>query len=819
MIRWQSLSAKEKNDTLARPAMANRADLSAAVDNIIQQVKTNGDQTLLDLTLKFDGLNLESVALPAAKQAKILATLGTEQKEAIELAYGQIKRFHEAQVANDVRVETTQGVTCELLTAAIASVGLYIPGGSAPLPSTVLMLGVPAQIAGCQRVVLCTPPDTSVGNEGGITAEILYAAKICGITEIYRVGGAQAIAALAYGTDSIAPVDKIYGPGNSFVTEAKQQVAQDPAGAAIDMPAGPSEVLVLADEYANPEFVAADLLSQAEHGPDSQTILVSDSEDLISKTKTAIESQLELLPRAEIAQKALANSRFILATSLDEAIEISNQYAPEHLIVQVENARQYLPKLKNAASIFLGAYTPESAGDYASGTNHVLPTYGYSKVLSSLSLIDFTRRFTVQEITPQGLQNIGPAIMTLAAAEGLDAHKNAVKLRLEELETLQDEQGSLSAFKAETSVNPLIDKLIRPELKTLKPYESARRLFSMSSSSEIETMWLNANENPSCPNVSTDPSLFNRYPDFQPEPLVKAYADYAKVNTNQLLATRGADEGIELLIRTFAKPGQAITICPPTYGMYAISAETAGVNVLRAPLKPDMQLDVEATIKATKRANITFICSPNNPTGNVINRSDLEAVLNATKDQSIVVADEAYIEFCSSASVVDLLSRYDNLVILRTMSKAFGLAGIRCGFVLANEPVIDALKKVIAPYPVPAPVAQVASQALSREGLDWMKQCVSDINRRRQDFIEFAEQSKCVEHVFPSATNFVLLRLSPRLNVDNAMQQFIDDHVLVRNQSKQLNLTNTLRVTIGNDLEMVKVTNIFKKLEAQLDKS
>jgi histidinol dehydrogenase len=296
------------------------------------------------------------------------------------------------------------------------------------------MLGVPAQIAGCKRIVLCTPPDTSENNFASITPEILYAAQLCGVTEIYRVGGAQAIAALAYGTESIAKVDKIYGPGNSFVTEAKQQVNNDPMGAVIDMPAGPSEVLVIADEQANPAFVAADLLSQAEHGPDSQVLLVSDSKALIAATEVALQQQLSQLPRADIASKALANSSLLLTADLAESIAISNQYAPEHLIVQTANTDQVLPQLANAASIFVGAYTPESAGDYASGTNHVLPTYGYSKTLSSLNLDDFTRKYTVQTVTQVGMRKIGPAIMALAEAEGLEAHRNAVAVRMTELE-------------------------------------------------------------------------------------------------------------------------------------------------------------------------------------------------------------------------------------------------------------------------------------------------------------------------------------------------------------------------------------------------
>lgn len=437
MIVWQQLSDEQKAQALSRPVMSNKASLTDAVKDLIAQVKQQGDQALIELTNKFDKVELEQLAIPEALREFSLLKLTEKSKSAIDLAYKNIRAFHLAQVKQTVEVETTAGVTCQLKTAPIAEVGLYIPGGSAPLPSTVLMLGVPAQIAGCKRIVLCTPPDTSEDNFASITPEILYAAKLCGVDEIYRVGGAQAIAALAYGTESIAKVDKIYGPGNSFVTEAKQQVNNDPLGAVIDMPAGPSEVLVVADRQANPAFVAADLLSQAEHGPDSQVILVSDSEPLIKQTEQELQTQLALLPRAEIAEKALANSSLILTESLEQSIEISNQYAPEHLIVQTENADDAVAKLTNAASIFVGAYTPESAGDYASGTNHVLPTYGYSKTLSSLNLDDFTRRYTVQTVTKQGMRNIGPAILALAEAEGLEAHRNAVALRLAELEKEQ----------------------------------------------------------------------------------------------------------------------------------------------------------------------------------------------------------------------------------------------------------------------------------------------------------------------------------------------------------------------------------------------
>ena len=427
MQSWSSLNSQQQQQLLSRPAMADSAKLSQIVADIIEQVKDQGDKALLALTERFDDAKLSRLRISDSAMQNLDTQLEPKVKLAIEQAYVNIKAFHQAQYPQDVTVETAPGVVCELKHAPLSSVGLYIPGGSAPLPSTVLMLGVSAQVAGCQRKVLCTPPN----KHGEIALEIRYAAQLCGIDEIYLVGGAQAIAALALGTESIARVDKIFGPGNSFVTEAKQQVSRIPAGPAIDMPAGPSEVLVIADSQANPVFVAADLLSQAEHGADSQAVLVSDSAELIEATKQQVAAQLATLSRQSIAAQAVQHSRYILCDSLQQAFDVSNAYAPEHLIVQIDNARDALPKLSNAGSIFVGRWSPESAGDYASGTNHVLPTYGYARNYSSLGLADFMRRYTVQELSYQGLQNIGNAIMDLADAEGLDAHRQAVALRLQ----------------------------------------------------------------------------------------------------------------------------------------------------------------------------------------------------------------------------------------------------------------------------------------------------------------------------------------------------------------------------------------------------
>ncbi|NQZ85990.1 MAG: histidinol dehydrogenase [Colwellia sp.] len=428
MIDWQALSKREQQSALARPAISESGLLSQQVENILNNVKQNGDKALYELTEKFDGVKLTTLVVTDEQVAAARTALTAKRLKAIETAYGQIKRFHQAQICDDITVETTPGVRCTLKTEAIESVGLYIPAGSAPLPSTVLMLGVPSQIARCPRTVLVCPPDKN----GKLADEILVAAKLCEIDEIYTVGGAQGCAAMAFGTETIKSVNKIFGPGNKYVTEAKKQLAQRVNGFAIDMPAGPSEVLVIADVNANASFVAADLLSQAEHGPDSQVILLSDSAKLIAKVQNELLSQVAVLSRRKIAEQALTQSRLILVESLAKAVEVSNLYAPEHLIIQTSNAQKLLKTLRNAGSIFVGEFTPESAGDYASGTNHVLPTYGYSKVVSSLSLADFSRRFTVQEITKQGLANISECIIELTDAEGLDGHKRAVTIRLEE---------------------------------------------------------------------------------------------------------------------------------------------------------------------------------------------------------------------------------------------------------------------------------------------------------------------------------------------------------------------------------------------------
>ncbi len=425
IINFNELDEKQKQEVLKRPAIAAKDEISQIVSSIIKEVREKGDEALIEQALKFDKAQISSIKVSEEELKNASSRLDKDLKEAILIAYENIKKFHEAQIPKEVAIETTKGVKCEVLTRPIEKVGLYIPGGLAPLFSTVLMLAIPAKIAQCEKIVLASPAK--------INDATLFCAKLCGVDEIYQMGGAGAIAALAYGTKSVLKVDKIFGPGNAFVTEAKRQVSSDINGAAIDMQAGPSEVLVIADEKANVKFVASDLLSQAEHGADSQVILVCLSKEFAQNASDEVSRQLENLPRKELASKSIANSKIIIAKDLDEALLISNLYAPEHLIIQTQNPRELLDKVKHAGSVFLGELSPESMGDYASGTNHVLPTYGLTKTHSSLGLADFSKRMSVQELSKEGFLNLGKSVEILAANEHLDAHKNAVTFRLESL--------------------------------------------------------------------------------------------------------------------------------------------------------------------------------------------------------------------------------------------------------------------------------------------------------------------------------------------------------------------------------------------------
>ena len=423
MKQYEYPDKKEWAEIVERP-IADYSSLEKKVKKMMLTVKKKGDKTVFRYCKEFDGVKLKSLAVTQKEIDRAILSVTLELKTAIIQSKKNIELFHNSQKTEEKKIETMPGVTCWRQSKGIEKVGLYIPGGTAPLFSTVLMLAIPAQMAECKEIILCTPPD----KKGKINPAILFAAQLCGITKIYKVGGVQAIAAMTFGTESIPKVFKIFGPGNQYVTMGKQ-IAQQ-YGVAIDMPAGPSEVLVIADETANPEFVASDLLSQAEHGPDSQVILITTDEKLSKQVNKAITSQLQLLPRKDVAERSLKNSKLVIINNIEEAIKLSDIYAPEHLIIACKNANEVAQKVTTAGSVFIGNYSPESAGDYASGTNHTLPTNGYAAMYSGISLDSFVKKITYQELTKEGLENIGQTVMTMAAAEGLDAHKNAISIRL-----------------------------------------------------------------------------------------------------------------------------------------------------------------------------------------------------------------------------------------------------------------------------------------------------------------------------------------------------------------------------------------------------
>jgi len=427
IVDWSLLASDERSTVLARPGALESAGILRQVQAIITQVRSDGDRAVRELTLRYDGVELGSLEVSAAELRRARKSLTSADVAALERAIDNVRRFHDAQTPDALRVEISPGVICERIVRPIDAAGLYVPAGTAPLPSTAIMLAVPAASAGCPTRVMCTPPRP----DGSADAAVLTVAQLCEVSRVFKIGGAQAIAAMAFGTESVPKVDKIYGPGSAWVTAAKQVVANDPQGAALDLPAGPSEVLVIADEAADPSFVAADLLAQAEHSVEAQVLLVSPSTALIHAVLDELERQIPGRSRRELLLRSLTHSRFIRVPDLATAFDVSNAYAPEHLILQISDARHWLDRIRAAGSIFLGPWTPETMGDYCTGTNHVLPTYGFARAYSGLSLADFTRRITVQELSADGLKDLGPTAMRIAGLEGLDAHANAVAVRLD----------------------------------------------------------------------------------------------------------------------------------------------------------------------------------------------------------------------------------------------------------------------------------------------------------------------------------------------------------------------------------------------------
>lgn len=766
--------------SLCRRPSLDHAKLESNVREIMLKVKDQGDKAAKEFSKKFDGFAPSTFPVSKSEFEKADKRVEAPLKKAIGLAKNNIEKFHAAQKEKAKRITTADGVVCWRKSIGIEKVGLYIPGGTAPLFSTLLMLGVPAKLAGCKEIVVCTPP----GKNGSIASEILYTAKLIGINKMYKIGGAQAIAAMTFGTKTIPAVYKIFGPGNQYVTMAKMLAQQH--GVAIDMPAGPSEVLVIADKTSNPVFVAADLLSQAEHGEDSQVILVSDGSKTIQNVLNEIQTQLKKLSRQQIAQAALENSKAILVRNLDEAISFSNTYAPEHLIIAAENANQLSEQVVNAGSVFIGNYSCESAGDYASGTNHTLPTTGFATSYSGVSLDSFVKKITFQELSAEGIRNIGSAIELMAEAEQLQAHKNAVTLRLETI---------CKAPINQLTNNPInISHLTRANILNAKPYSSARDEFSGSNK-----IFLDANENP----FDTG---FNRYPDPHQSALKEKISRLKHLPVKNIFLGNGSDEAIDLIIRAFCHPGEdKIIICPPTYGMYEVAAHINDVEVIKVPLTDQFQIDLKRLpdIIMQPEVKLIFLCSPNNPTGNLLKKADLINLLNDFK--SIVVLDEAYIDFSPEASLLPYLSRHPNLVILQTFSKAWGLAGIRLGMALANENIIAILDKIKPPYNISELTQQLALKQLGNEA--GKNETVAILHEQRQLLINSLSSVKNVLKIFPSDANFLLMKFKEPKKVYNYL---VEQGVVVRDRSSTVD--GCLRITIGTSVENKKLIELLNHL-------
>ncbi len=781
-VHWQTLSQQEQARLLTRPTSQTSANVRETVAGIIERVRAEGDPGVIELTAEIDNVRLEELRVADAEFEAAYDSLTRPQIEAIETAARQIRRFHQRQGVDDYTISTSPGVRCSRITRPLQAVGLYAPGGTAPLPSTVLMLAVPATLAQCPSIVLCTPP----GRNGQVPAAILVAARTAGVKDVYKIGGAQAIAAMAFGTDTVPKVDKVFGPGNPWVTEAKLQVSLDADGAACDMPAGPSEVLIIADETASPAFVAADLLSQAEHGVDSQVLLLSTSEALMAEVQQEVHDQLEVLPRRDIALQSLQRSTLIYVSTLEEAVALSNRYAPEHLMIQTRAPRALLPDVLHAGSIFLGPWSPEAVGDYASGTNHVLPTYGFARAYSGLSLDSFRKRMTVQELSPRGLQTIGETVEILASLEGLQAHKEAVTKRLQ---VIADNPALVEDDATDVSA------LARPGVLTLNAYQSAR---SAVTSAKV---FLDANENPYSPANSGSPSEeINRYPAPQPPSLVQSLSQLYDVEEDTLILGRGSDDIIDGLLRTFCEASKdAILVCPPTYGVYEVAAEIQGASVVSVPLKNDFSVNVEGILNAWEpRVKLVFICSPNNPTGTLTPLKTIETLCQKLTNRALVVVDEAYIEFTSSPSATTLLKRFDNLVVLRTLSKAWGLAGARCGSGISSPAVIELLQKVRAPYPVSTPSVDMVSEVLSPARREQFEAVLGDIIEERASLEKALAGLEDVLEIYPSQANFVLIRTR---DAADFVRRCRKAGIIVRDRSNEPGLSNCVRITVGSSAQ------------------
>lgn len=760
------------------PALAERvtrdnSEIEERVRTIIDRVKKGGDRALKEITNEIDGFCPEEFKVREEEFEWAERTISGPVRRAIDTAFDNIYTFHKAQMPKRVTVTTSPGVTCIQKPVPISRVGLYIPGGTAPLFSTVLMLGIPSLIAGCPGRILCTP----AGRDGKLCPELLYSARRCGITDVWKIGGAQAVAAMAYGTGEIKKVDKIFGPGNRYVTAAKQMVSC--VNTSIDMPAGPSEVMVMADETADISFIAADMLSQAEHGRDSQAILVCTAESTARNVIEEVERQKAHLKRREMVECSLSGSRIIVFDDKDKILEFAEFYAPEHLIISMADAEETAERVTTAGSVFIGGYSPESAGDYASGTNHTLPTSGWARSCSGVNVDSFIRKMTLQKITPEGLAGLSETIVTMAESESLQAHAEAIRIRIGD-------------HDSSPSREICIDTLVRDDIKVLEPYSCARDEFEGRSS-----IMLDANENPF-------ENGFNRYPDPHQRALKERISRIKGIPADRIFAGNGSDEAIDLIYRVFCTPGRdnAVAISP-TYGMYKVAADINGVEYRSVPLGRDFTLDTSKLLGATDGlTKVIFICSPNNPTGNAFPGEQILEV--ARSFRGIVVVDEAYIDFSTRGTLAG--SSLNNIIVLQTMSKAHAMAGLRIGLAFASPEIIALFDKVKYPYNISSAAICKCLEIL--EGADCSEQVKVILSERRR-LASLMESVNVVKKVYASDANFLLVKFDDPCGVYDYL---VSNGIIVRNRHRVSGCEGCLRLTIGTPEENDRLMELLRKL-------
>lgn len=758
-INWKAASAEERRAALARPAGRSDETLKASVRSIVDDVRARGWAAVAEHGRRLDGAEPRRVPV-AEGAAHARAMLATDALGAIELAAKNIRLFHDGSRPAEHAVETMPGVTVRKVWRPLDRVGLYVPGGKTPLFSSLLMLALPARAANVEELVVVTPPRV----DGGLDPLIALAAELSGVEAVWTIGGAQAIAALAFGAGEIPAVSKICGPGNAYVAEAKSYVSSLPGGPSIDMPAGPSELMVIADDNADPALVAADLLSQAEHDRSAQVLLVTTSERLANAVDAELTRQGPQLPRREIVAASLQQARTLLVEDLEQATNVANLYAPEHLTLAVANAAALVPDIRNAGAVFVGYGAAETFGDYLAGSSHVLPTDGAARSWSGVSVYSFLRAMTVQEVTPEAAARMAAPAAMLARLEGLEAHAQAADARASMLPTPGEERTSAPGGGG-------IARLARPAILALPPVDIAAQANDLFGPDAIK---LDANENPYPPLVGGAlADGVNRYPEPQPATLRGAMASLYGVWPANLLVTRGGDDAIDLLVRTFCRENEdAVAVCQPTFSAYAQFARLQGARVVEARLGEDFRFDASSFVEAVqgqRNLKLAFLCSPNNPTGDPIATADVLAVADALPD-TVVVLDEAYIEFSDAGSFAAEAAIRDNLVVIRTLSKAYGLAGARVGAAIGTEAVIALLARAAPPYPLPTLSIEAALTALSPSRRPLHRERIARLQADRAELAERLRAAPEVQRVREGGGNFLFLEVEDPQGLARRMQ-------------------------------------------------